>query len=349
MVLAPIAVALGIAAVVLAAPVLAAAAVVDLVLRRPFATTRLVAVALIHMVFEAVGVVCLTGLWLAGVGAGGVRAARAQSWHHAFLRWWLGSLIGVTGRLVGIRVEIEARQEPKPGPVLVFSRHAGPWDSFLLAYALVGGYRRRPRIVMKDAMQWSPVVDLIGNRLPNRFIRVGRGDRDAIVSAIKDLARDLGDHDALILFPEGGNFSARRRLAAISRLVREGHHEHAREAEMITNLIAPRPGGVLAAMRGAPDADVVFVAHTGLEPLASLGELWRRVPLRRALVGRYWRVPPNEIPPDESARVDWLFGWWERIDTWIDAHRLEEPRPAPARPPSGGEPVAVDGSIDRER
>ena len=85
-------------------------------------------------------------------------------------------------------------------------------------------------------------------------------------------------------------------------------------------------------MRGAPDADVVFVAHTGLEPLASLRELWRAVPLRTPLVGRYWRLRPDEIPTDEADRIDWLFEWWGRIDRWIEQHA----RPAPEELVAGG-------------
>ena len=317
--IAPLTVGLGAVALVAAIPLLLIALFVDLVARRPLPTTRLAGVALVHVIFEAVGVVCLVALWIASVPTGGVDAPVNQDRHHRFVRWWLGVVIGITGRLLGIRVAIEDARPPKAGPVLVFSRHAGPWDSFLLAHSLVHGYERRPRIVMKASMQWSPVIDLIGNRLPNRFIRPGGPAAASFIDAIEDLARNLDDHDALILFPEGGNFTVKRRLAAIERLVREGHLEHAAEARMLTNLIAPRPGGVLAAMRGAPDADVVFVAHTGLEPLVSVAELWRAVPLRAPLLGRYWRVPPAEIPLDERARIDWLFDWWERIDTWIES------------------------------
>jgi 1-acyl-sn-glycerol-3-phosphate acyltransferase len=319
--LAPVVVVLGVVALLLAIPLLALSLLVDAVARRPLSTTRLVAVGLVHVVMEAAGVLCLAALWVICIFAGGVRSPFGQAIHHRFVRWWLRTLIGMTGPLVGIRIEIEDPRPPRPGPVLVFSRHAGPWDSFLLAHALVRSYDRRPRVVMKEAMQWSPVIDLIGNRLPNRFIRPRGPDAGSFVVAIEDLARGLGDHDALILFPEGGNFSVRRRLAAIEKLVREGHLQHAAEAREMRNLIAPKPGGVLAAMRGAPDADVVFVAHTGLEPYASLGDLWRAVPLRAPLHGRYWRLSPSDVPPDEDARIDWLFDWWERIDGWIDGHR----------------------------
>jgi 1-acyl-sn-glycerol-3-phosphate acyltransferase len=316
----PLVVLIGACALVVAVPVLLLTALVDLFLRRPFPTTRLAAVGLVHVIFEALGIISLFGLWLISAFRGGVRSPRSQELHHRFVRWWLTKLIGITGASIGIVVEIEDRRPPRSGPVLVFSRHAGPWDSFLLAHALVHDYRRHPRLVMKEAMQWFPTIDIVGNRLPNRFIRPRGTGAAAFIPQIEELAHGLGDHDALVIFPEGGNFTQRRRLAAIERLVREGHQEHAEEARHLANLIAPRPGGVMAAMRGAPDADVVFVAHTGLEPLASLPELWRRVPLRHPLLGRYWRMPASDVPSGEQAKVDWLFAWWERIDTWIDEH-----------------------------
>jgi len=309
------------AAVLVAAPVvLLVAALVDLVLRRPWPTTRLALAAITHVVFEAFGVLCLLGLWLAS-GAGLLLSRpRMQEVHHRFVRWWLSGLIGITGRLLGIRVEVEDRQPPRVGAVLVFSRHAGPWDSFLLAHELVRGYRRHPRIVMKAAMQWFPVIDIVGNRLPNRFIRPKARDTSRFIGAIEELVHGLGERDALILFPEGGNFSIQRRLTAIRRLEERGDTGHAEEARRLENLVAPKPGGVMAAIRGAPHADVVFVAHTGLEPLVSIAELWRQVPLTGSLIGRYWRIPPPEVPRSKEGQVDWLFDWWKRIDAWIDDH-----------------------------
>jgi hypothetical protein len=131
----------------------------------------------------------------------------------------------------------------------------------------------------------------------------------------------MGDRDAFVIFPEGGNFTVLRRTSGIGRLFEQGDAARAMEAEGLANVIAPRPGGVMAALRGAPEAEPVFVAHTGLDDLSSLDALWRAVPLRRPLIGRYWRVPRDQVPTDPDGIVDWLFAWWDRIDEWIGAHR----------------------------
>ena len=106
-----------------------------------------------------------------------------------------------------------------PGrPEIVVSRHAGPGDSFILIHALVNWFAREPRIVLKATLQWDPAVDVLLNRLPNRFISPGRTGTAPLEQEIGELATGLDDNDAFVIFPEGGNFTPRRRIRAIARL-----------------------------------------------------------------------------------------------------------------------------------
>src|SRR6185369_614065 len=76
-----------------------------------------------------------------------------------------------------LRVEIE-EPEATPQeqaarltrPVIVLSRHAGPGDSFLLVHQLLSRYGRKPRIVMKAALQFDPSINVVINRLPHAFV-----------------------------------------------------------------------------------------------------------------------------------------------------------------------------------
>ena len=127
-----------------------------------------------------------------------------------------------------------------------------------------------------------------------------------------------------MIFPEGGNFTAGRRERGIERLHKLGMHRMADRAEAMTNVLAPRPGGVLAALEAAPDADVVMVAHTGMDHLLTVGDIWRELPMDKRLLMQWWQVPRDEIPQDREDQIEWLFGWWERIDLWINEHRAED-------------------------
>ncbi len=122
-----------------------------------------------------------------------------------------------------------------------------------------------------------------------------------------------------MIFPEGGNFTPARRERAIARLHRLGLHRMAQRATGMMHVLAPRPGGLLAALAAAPQADVVWVAHTGLDDLASVADVWRALPMERAIQMRWWQVPASEVPRDPDTQIEWLFAWWERIDTWIAA------------------------------
>jgi hypothetical protein len=44
----------------------------------------------------------------------------------------------------------------------------------------------------------------------------------------------------------------------------------------------------------------------------------------KMLVMRWWQVSRDDIPADREARIEWLFGWWERIDAWVETHRPED-------------------------
>jgi hypothetical protein len=131
-----------------------------------------------------------------------------------------------------------------------------------------------------------------------------------------------------VIFPEGGNFSERRRSRAIERLRGLGHADEAAKAERMRNLMAPKPGGTLAAIVAAPDADVLLVAHEGLEDLSSIADLWRGLPMDDVVEVKWWHVAADELPRDRPVddQVDWLFDWWGRLDSWV-----AEQRAAPRR------------------
>jgi 1-acyl-sn-glycerol-3-phosphate acyltransferase len=242
--------------------------------------------------------------------------------HYDLVQRYLAIMLGEARRVLNFRVEVEG---PDPSayrgrPLLVFSRHAGPGDSFLLVHHLVNVYDREPRIVLKDTLQWDPAIDVLLNRLPNRFIRPGA---EGLEQQIGVLASGLDDDDAFVIFPEGGNFTAGRRDRAIARLRKLGLERMAVRAEEMTHVLAPRPGGVLAALEAAPEADVLVVAHTGLDHLVTVSDLWRELPMDKQITMRWWEVSRAEIPEDRDERIEWLYGWWERVDGWIADNRID--------------------------
>jgi len=68
---------------------------------------------------------------------------------------------------------------------------------------------------------------------------------------------------------------------------------------------------------------VIFVAHAGLDNIITLGDVWGKFPINQVIRARWWRVPFDAVPrsAEHEAQVQWLYDWWEQIDTWISANR----------------------------
>ena len=304
---------------------LVAAAALSPVLPGRWRALRLLWLVILYATVDSLLLVVMFGYWLAAGFGRWVRGPYWQGLHYDLVQGAMWLLFREAKRVLKLDIVTEGPSpDAHPGfPLLVCCRHAGPGDSFTLIHALMHWYDREPRVVLKDTLQWDPAIDVLLHRIPARFISPNPGQGEDLESQIRALATGLDDDDAFVIFPEGGNFTAKRRDRAIARLRRLGLERMARRAENMTNVLAPRPGGLIAALDAAPEADVVLVAHTGLDHLLTVGDLWRELPMDKQIVMRWWRVPRDEIPTDREGRIDWLFGWWERIDAWIEENRVE--------------------------
>jgi 1-acyl-sn-glycerol-3-phosphate acyltransferase len=309
------------------------AAVASLWLPGRWRALRLLCFALVYLALQVAGQAVAALLWVLGGFGRRMGEERVRAAHYTALRLLLDVLMRVTRRLFALRLVTDGESwspldDGVPGStnaMIVLSRHAGPGDSLLLVHTLMDrDHLRRPRIVLKDVLQLDPLIDVYLNRLPNHFVPAVPGAGSTSVAAIADLARELGEEDALLIFPEGANFTPGRRSRAIQRLRDRGLLRAVRRAEAMRHVLPPRPAGVSAALLAAPHADVVFVAHTGLEHLSTVRDLWRGLPMDKTLHLRWWFVPAAEVPRGEAEQADWLYHWWETIDDWIDTTRRVE-------------------------
>ena len=302
---------------------LIAAAALSPLLPGRWRVLRVLWIGILYATIDSLLLVVMFGYWLASGFGRYLRTPYWQGLHYDLVQGVMWVLFREAKRVLRVDIATEGpTPDAHPGqPLLVCCRHAGPGDSFTLIHALMYWYDREPRVVLKDTLQWDPAIDVLLHRIPARFISPNPVEGEDLESQIRELATGLDEDDAFVIFPEGGNFTEKRRDKAIARLRRLGLERMARRAERMTNVLAPRPGGFLAALDAAPEADVVLVAHTGLDHLLTVGDVWREVPMDQEIVMRWWRVPRTEIPPDRDGRIDWLFGWWERIDGWIEENR----------------------------
>ncbi len=299
---------------------------------------RIIVFADCYLTAQIAGLVCATWMWLrAGCGRR-LGTPRAQEAHYALLAGLLGRLYRIGGALFHVQVQppttvtapstAAPALPPTPGrPLIVLSRHAGPGDSFLLVHALLTLARRRPRIVLKESLTFDPLIDVLLGRLPHCFVGRGPDGGEETAERIGRITGTMGPADALLVFPEGGNFTPRRRLRAIASLRRRGLARASARARRLRNLLPPQPAGVFAAIDAAPHADLVFVAHTGLDHIQSVRQAWRGVPLTRPVEVTWWTIPTERVPVEEDARLRWLHDNWAEIDAWISRSQQTEALP----------------------
>ncbi|MGI8493042.1 MAG: 1-acyl-sn-glycerol-3-phosphate acyltransferase [Acidimicrobiales bacterium] len=270
-----------------------------------------------------VGVLAAAGVvWLRHPRLG-KPSGRDEVWVEAnrrLLAWALGSVLGAARACFGFEVEVEGPEHAAfgdPNPLLVLARHGGPGDSFALVYLLLTRYQRRVRIVVKEILAIDPALDVLLNRLGCCFLPSGPPRGEALASRLAVAARDLSRGDALLVFPEGGNWTPKRRRRAIHRLRSERGAAAARPAVLMTNVLPPRPAGVLACLDARPDLGVVVVAHAGLDRLTSARQMWSGIPLSTKMRVRAW--PAAAPPTGDEERKAWLTTEWATVDAWVDA------------------------------
>jgi 1-acyl-sn-glycerol-3-phosphate acyltransferase len=303
---------------------------------------RVAWLALTWSVGEMAVLTVLLCLWIVSGFGGRLDTEPYRARHYAVMGRFLNQIYRAAERACGLRVEVagppdEALADDRP--VIVLSRHAGPGDSLLVVHHLLTVCGRHPRVVMKATLQLDPSLDVVANRVPNAFLHRrspapagasasasasaaggGRPQADQI-RQIRRLAAGLGGRDALLLFPEGGNWTPLRWRRGIERLRRAGQAELAQRAAAMPNLLPPRTGGAFAAIGACPAADVIFVAHTGLDRLVSVRDVWQSLLADMTVQARWWRVPAADVPrsADYETQAAWLYDWWERLDGWISA------------------------------
>jgi 1-acyl-sn-glycerol-3-phosphate acyltransferase len=309
--------------------ILFAVAVVTAALAAPYQSRkrplRLAGFGLTYCVLELSVLTWAGVLWLRYPRAGRFRAGTEERWadsHETLLAWTLARILGAARCCFGFAVNIEAVPDPASldlsDPILLLARHAGPGDSFALMHLLTSRYHRRVRVVMKELLQLDPAIDVVLNRVGCCFLAPASSGGPGPVDRVGHVARSLAPRDALLLFPEGGNWTPKRRWRAVRRLRRRQDASRSRAAVLMTNVLPPRFGGVLACLEARPGLQVLVVAHAGLDRITDVRQAWDALPVRRPMTVRIW--PAARAPDKEEDRKAWLLTEWAVLDEWVERH-----------------------------
>jgi 1-acyl-sn-glycerol-3-phosphate acyltransferase len=288
-------------------------AVLDLMHRSQWSRLRCGLYLTWLLVCESAGLLVALGLRIWPAGSHEVWLSR----HYTLQDYWAGALLGGAVKIFRLKIQIEGQEAFEGGPLLLFMRHATVIDTLLPAALVSRPHGMRLRYVLKRELRIDPCLDIVGDRLPNAFVRRGLADGSAERARVIDLARNLGSKDGVVIYPEGTRFTRERRARLLEKFAEAGETARLAMAESFQHVLPPRLAGVMGLMDAAPEADVVFCAHSGMERVTRLGDLFSGEVLGAKLRVRSWRVRAQDIPRAEAARKAWLEEEWRRVDRFV--------------------------------
>lgn len=276
--------------------------------RKKAVMSRVVVFTWVYLVGETWAVLALGFVSLLG-------PKRSTAVTYRLQQTWANWNVAALRIVFGITIAVEGDDAVEPGPLVILSRHASLIDSLLPAKLVANGHGIRLRYVLKKDLLLDPALDMAGSRLPNHFVDRASRDTDLEVAAIAELGLGLETNEGVVIFPEGTRFTERKLSGAIGRVRnRSGHLETLiRSFRMV---LPPRPAGTLALL-DRTTADVLFLAHHGLEGFSGIADVWSGDLVGSTISVRFWRVPRMLIPEGRNERIAWLYQQWAAVDRWV--------------------------------
>ena len=284
--------------------------------RTPFMAARLVLFLLAYLSIEVVGLAALGVIWLSS-GLGKDRNALRRGTFAVQRRWAEAVFDSVRG-VFDLEFEARGLEHVENSPMVLVARHASIVDNLLPAHYITKPHGTHIAYVMKSELLADPCLDVAGNRLPNVFVKRGSGEADRDIAAIRALGTGLAEGEGVLIYPEGTRFSPAKLAASVRRLEKSPRLQEI--AAELTAVLPPRPSGVLALLESC-NADVVVMAHRGLDGFARVADIWKGAMVRTHVDIAFWRIPRSQIPEGRSERVEWLFEVWRDIDAWVRSER----------------------------
>jgi 1-acyl-sn-glycerol-3-phosphate acyltransferase len=304
-----------------AAPVwLVVSVAVDIARRNGAVALRSATFLTVYLSCEVMGIAASGGLWLWR----SIFRTSAERWtdlHFQLEAWWGTTLFRAVVLIFGVRLEIEDDADLGCGPYLLLPRHASTADTLLASALVTRPYGVRLRYVLKREHRWDPCLDIVGNRLPNTFVDRFSEDSTREVLRVRELARDLGPRDGVLIYPEGTRYSKAKRQRVLDRLEREGDAKMLEYARSLACVLPPRVGGTLGLLEAAPEADVVICSHTGFEGTASLADIWKGALVNQLIRIQFRRIRRSEIPTDRAGQIAWILEEWQRVGAWVETRQ----------------------------
>jgi len=263
-----------------------------------------------------------------GGAFGGTMATVLFGWRRSSPGWvrlneraqffWVEQHLRNVRRFAGVNIEVENPEECSIGNAIVLSHHTSHIDAVLPAYLFGPHGGLHIQYTLKETLQWLPGLDIVGGNLPNVWINRRPEPGSPMFDRMKALGAGTNDENVTVIFPEGTFYTAERLQKGADRVAAK-RPDLEPMVRGLRHCLPIRPGGVMALLEGAPDADIVIVGHAGLERFVFLGDIASNIPTDAPWKIHLWRFPRAMLPTDRDELLTWLTERWVEMDNWIEA------------------------------
>jgi 1-acyl-sn-glycerol-3-phosphate acyltransferase len=281
--------------------------------RKPWIAVRLVALLWWFLVGELYGLLGL--LWIGVTSPGGDSAKRRERVFALKRRWLSSHIAGVRG-LFAMRFETEGLELAGPGPAIIMIRHASIIDNALSDVIVGRAHNLGLRFILKRELQMLPTIDIGGRWVPTLFVRRASGDIDRELDLMRQLTVNLGERDAVLIYPEGTRATPEK-IARAKAVIEERQPQIAPLADRLQNLLPPRLGGPLVLLEAARGADIVLFGHVGLDGFQYISDIWAGGLIGTTVKMKFWRFPASDVPAGREEKIAWLYDRWQELDDWV--------------------------------
>lgn len=321
LIISPIIIVMFIVGLILSPLLLGAAMLVDFAKgQRRLPRLRLGCLLLGALALEVAGMAVSFGAWIV-TGFGQLGSPRWR-WHvhRGYMGLYTNAMFGLIRRVVGAPVEWRDHADLSAGPVVMLARHTSFFDALIPATVLSRRNKLLAHHIVTQGLRYAPCIDIVGHRFPNRFIKRTPGAGSNELVPIQEIGSLLDERSAAIIFPEG-TFRNPERFERVVRRIRRRQPELAQRAQELQHVLPPRSNGTFALLQGAPAADVVICANTGLESFGTIKQIIDAPYTDAAIIIETWRIARADIPQDPDEFDEWLFDQYVVIDDWVESVR----------------------------
>ncbi len=287
-------------------------ALYDVIMRRELSATRTMIFFTFFFVLESTGLVIAFWLWIRHLF--GLDDDAYDLANRRLQRWWSRGLFWGSVRIFSVDVQIEGLEELEDTrPCIAMSRHASTLDT-MMPMAIVRELKRY-RYVIKSELLIDPTLDYAAQRIPNVFVNRGGNDPEFEIQKIIALATELEDNAAVVVYPEGTRFTEKKRKRLMEKF--EDDPQMYAITESLENTLPPLREGSVRLIEASPHADLVFIAHRGIDRTTGMNDLIKGTLTKARLEVSIWRFIADEVPRQTDAIRDFMVENWQRIDRFV--------------------------------